>query len=80
MHDLNDAARLSTDPTCRLIGSPTRWDRSAALTSTLHLFEAGMEMQHVVQAPRAENKPFMHIVALPDYPKDLRQRGPKWRG
>ena len=24
--DLNDAARLSTDPTFRLIGSPTRWD------------------------------------------------------
>jgi hypothetical protein len=37
--DLNDAARLSTDPTFRLIGSPQRWDRSAALTSTLHWFE-----------------------------------------
>ena len=37
--DLNDAARLSTDPTFRLIGSPTRWDRSANLTSTLHWFE-----------------------------------------
>ncbi len=37
--DLNDAACLSTDPTFRLIGSPTRWDRSAALTSTLHWFE-----------------------------------------
>ena len=37
--DLNDAARLSTDPTFRLIGSPKRWDRSAALTSTLHWFE-----------------------------------------
>jgi hypothetical protein len=37
--DLNDAERLSTDPTFRLIGSPTRWDRSAALTSTLHWFE-----------------------------------------
>ena len=36
---LNDAQRLSTDPTFRLIGSPTRWDRSAALTSTLHWFE-----------------------------------------
>lgn len=34
--DLNDAQRLSTDPTFRLIGSPKRWDRSAALTSTLH--------------------------------------------
>jgi Transposase DDE domain group 1 len=37
--DLNDATRLSTDPTFRLIGSPKRWDRSAALTSTLHWFE-----------------------------------------
>ena len=37
--DLNDAVRLSTDPTFRLIGSPKRWDRSAALTSTLHWFE-----------------------------------------
>ena len=37
--DLNDAERLSADPTFRLIGSPTRWDRSAALTSTLHGFE-----------------------------------------
>jgi hypothetical protein len=37
--DLNDAARLSTDPTFRLIGSPQRWDRRAALTSTLHWFE-----------------------------------------
>jgi len=37
--DLNDAQRLSTDPTFGLIGSPKRWDRSAALTSTLHWFE-----------------------------------------
>jgi hypothetical protein len=37
--DLNDAGRLSTDPTFRLIGSRQRWDRSAALTSTLHWFE-----------------------------------------
>jgi len=37
--DLNDAARLSADPTFRLIGSPKIWDRGAALTSTLHWFE-----------------------------------------
>jgi len=37
--DLNDAVRVSADPTFRLIGSPTRWDRSTALTSTLHWFE-----------------------------------------
>jgi hypothetical protein len=34
--DLNDAARLATDPTFRLLGSPNMWDRGAALTSTLH--------------------------------------------
>ena len=37
--DLNDAVRVSADPTFRLIGSPTRWDRGAALPSTLHWFE-----------------------------------------
>ena len=37
--DLNDAARVSADPTFRLIGSPKLWDRGAALTSTLHWFE-----------------------------------------
>ena len=37
--DLNDAVRVSADPTFRLIGSPQLWDRGAALTSTLHWFE-----------------------------------------
>ena len=32
--DLNDAVRVSADPTFRLIGSPARWDRGGALTST----------------------------------------------
>ena len=32
---LNDAVCLSAAPTLRLIRSPTRWDWSAALTSTL---------------------------------------------
>ena len=31
--------RVSADPTFRLIGSPKRWARGAALTSTLHWFE-----------------------------------------
>ena len=30
---------MSADPTFRLIGSPQRWDRGGALTSTLHWFE-----------------------------------------
>ena len=40
--DLNDAVRVSADPTFRLLGSPKRWDRGAALTSTLHWFETDM--------------------------------------
>ena len=39
--DLNDAVRVSADPTFGLIGSPKRWDRGAALTSTLQRFEIG---------------------------------------
>jgi hypothetical protein len=39
-HDFTELrACLSTDPPFRLIGSPKRWDRNAALTSTLHWFE-----------------------------------------
>lgn len=37
--DLNDAARLSADPTFRLIGSEKVWEWGVALTSTLHWFE-----------------------------------------
>src|SRR5713226_5045709 len=40
--DLNDAQRLSQDPTFRLIGSETIWDRGAALTSRLQSFETEM--------------------------------------
>jgi Transposase DDE domain group 1 len=38
--DVNDAARLSQDPTFRLIGSRKIWERGAALTSRLQSFEA----------------------------------------
>jgi Transposase DDE domain group 1 len=37
--DLNDAERLSVDPTFRLIGTQKIWERGAALTSTRHGFE-----------------------------------------
>ena len=40
--DLNDAERLSEDPTFRLIGSEKIWDRGAALTSRLQTFETEM--------------------------------------
>jgi hypothetical protein len=36
---VNDAERLSQDPTFRLIGSEKIWDRGAALPSRLHWFE-----------------------------------------
>ena len=40
--DVNDAVRVSADPTFRLIGLPSRWDRGGALTSTLHWFETAL--------------------------------------
>ena len=40
--DVNDAERLSQDPTFRLIGSEKTWDRGAALTSRLQTFETEM--------------------------------------
>ena len=38
--DLNDAVRVSADPTFRLIGSKKNWDRCGALTSRRQSFEA----------------------------------------
>lgn len=40
--DLNDAARVSVDPTFRLIGSEKVWEPGVALTSTLHWFETDL--------------------------------------
>jgi Transposase DDE domain group 1 len=40
--DVNDAERLSQDPTFRLIGSEKIWERGAALTSRLQSFETKM--------------------------------------
>jgi hypothetical protein len=37
--DVNDAERLSQDPTFRLIGSEKIWEREADLTSRLQSFE-----------------------------------------
>jgi hypothetical protein len=43
--DVNDAARVSADPTFRLIGSAKIWDRGAALTSRLQSFETELLAQ-----------------------------------
>jgi hypothetical protein len=40
--DVNDAERLSQDPTFRLIGLEKIWDRGAALTARLQSFETEM--------------------------------------
>ena len=40
--DVNDAERLSHDPTFRLVGSEKIWERGAALTSRLQTFETEM--------------------------------------
>src|SRR6202795_4830510 len=43
--DLNDAERLSQDPTFRLIGSRKIWERGAALTSRIQSFETELLTQ-----------------------------------
>lgn len=43
--DVNDAERVSQDPTFRLIGSEKIWERGAALTSRLQSFETELPTQ-----------------------------------
>ena len=43
--DLNDAARLSRDPTFQLMGSKKIWQRGAVLTSRLQSFETTLLTQ-----------------------------------
>src|SRR5450631_4545811 len=43
--DVNDAERLSQDPTFRLMGSERLWERGAALTSRLQSFETELLTQ-----------------------------------
>ncbi len=49
--DFNDAARLTADPTFRLIGSEKVWERGAALTSTLHWFETHLLAREAMEIP-----------------------------
>ena len=44
--DMNDAEPLAHDPTFRLIGSETIWERGAALTSRVHSFETELLTQN----------------------------------
>ena len=69
--DLNDAVRVSADPTFRLIGSKKLWDRGAALTSTLHWFETDMYRGQGCgnNAPGTRGSSQLHV-----------ERGPSCRG
>jgi Transposase DDE domain group 1 len=51
--DVNDAERVSVDPTFRLIGSENIWERGAALTSRWHAFETERlaEAEHLAGLP-----------------------------
>jgi hypothetical protein len=51
--DVNDAERLSQDPTFRLIGSEKIWERGAALTSRLQSFETEILAEEENVAGRA---------------------------
>ncbi len=72
--DLNDATRLASDPTFRLMGSKKVWERGVALTSTLHWFEtdllareenfAGLARLNRELVTRAEGVSSPHQVVL----------------
>ena len=72
---LNDARRLSTDPTFRLMGSAKRWDRSAALTSTLHWFETdGLLLRRVICRGGCSGRCSARFGRCPCRPADGRRR------
>src|SRR5437016_1174105 len=66
--DVNDAERLSHDPTFRLVGSEKIWERGAALTSRLQTFETEM---------LAEEENFA-AFAKPEVYEALEARGVKY--
>src|ERR1039457_6853425 len=67
--DVNDAERLSQDPTFRLIGSRKIWERGAAFTSRLQSFETELLTQEenlaVLAALNRELTPKAEAVASP---------------
>jgi hypothetical protein len=68
--DVNDAERLSHDPTFRLIGSEPLWERGAALTSRVHSFETELLSQDENLAGRAAiNRELLARVEAMDSPQ-----------
>jgi len=68
--DVNDAERLSQDPTFRLIGSEKIWERGAALTSRLQSFETELLTQEQNPAgPAAINRELLGKAETIDSPQ-----------
>src|SRR5665811_682713 len=68
--DVNDAERLSQDPTFRLIGSEKIWERGAALTSRLQSFETELLTQEKNLAGLAAiNRELLAKVETKDSPQ-----------
>ena len=68
--DVNDAERLSQDPTFRLIGSEKIWERGAALTSRLQSFETELLTQEGNLAGLAAiNRELIAKAETIDYPQ-----------
>jgi len=63
---VNDAGRLSQDPSFRLIGSEKIWERGAALTSRLQSFEPEMlaEEQNFAGLTRISREPIAKVEAI----------------
>jgi hypothetical protein len=68
--DVNDAERLSQDPTFRLIGSEKIWERGAALTSRVQSFETELLTQEKNLAGLAAiNRELLAKVETKDSPQ-----------
>ena len=65
--DMNDAERVSQDPTFRLIGSEKTWDRGAALTSRLQTFR------------NSTKRSTLKDLQLPTRVRLIRNQEPKWK-
>lgn len=63
--DVNDAERLSQDPTFRLIGSEKIWERGAALTSRLQSFETELLVEEGNLAGLATVLPQLKMESSP---------------
>ncbi len=74
--DVNDAERLSQDPTFRLIGSDKIWEPGAALTSRLESFETELLTREENRAGLAAIN--RELIAKPEIYETLEKRGVKY--